>query len=411
MIIIAAFTLLILLYSLVSQKMKHTILTAPIVFTATGILLVLTLPVAGELEKDREVFLLLSELGLVLLLFSEASEINRKVLKHDALPARLLSIGMPLTILLGMFAAVVAFPELLVWEACILATILAPTDAGLGEAIVNSPRVPVRIRHALSVETGLNDGLSVPFLLFFINLASAGTQKTGWVLVTFMLTQLGLGALLGLLIGLAGGWLLGKARQKGWMAESLQKFGLVTLPLLCMIGSKPIGASMFIAAFVAGLSVQVWFEEACAQSLEFTHGWGMLFNFFVFFLFGMFFASALNQFNLTYVMYGVISLTLVRMVPVAISLFRTGLRTPTVLFMGWFGPRGLASIVLGLVYLEQESHLPGESVIRMAVMVTVFLSIFGHGLTTFPGIRLYVAETLGLDISAPEHQPVSGPQS
>ncbi len=407
MIIIAAFVLLIFLYSLASKRLEHTILTAPVVFTSAGILLMLTLPVEGELQAYRESLLMFAEVGLVLLLFSDASRINLRILKHNTLPVRLLCIGMPLTILLGAIGAVMVFPQLSVWEAGILAAILAPTDAGLGAVIVRSPRVPARIRQALSVEAGLNDGLSVPFLLFFIDLASTGTKGTGWVLVRFMVEQLGFGALVGLVVGLAGGWLLGNARRKGWMAESLQQLGLVALPLLCVVGSEPIGASMFIAAYVAGLAVQIVFKEAGEQSLEFTEGWGELFNFFVFFLFGMFAARALHQVNLTYIAYGVISLTAVRMLPVVVSLIRTGLSTATVIFIGWFGPRGLASIVLGLVYLEQESHLPGELVIQVAVMVTVFLSVFGHGFTTLPGISLYAREIAALDTAAPEYQAVA----
>jgi NhaP-type Na+/H+ or K+/H+ antiporter len=210
-------------------------------------------------------------------------------------------------------------------------------------------------------------------------------------------------------VGLAGGWLLDKARRKGWMAESLQQLGLVALPLLCVIGSKAVGASMFIAAYVAGLAVQIVFKDAGKQSLEFTEGWGALFNFFVFFIFGMATTRELNQFNLTYIAYAIISLTAVRMFPVTISLIRTGLSTATVIFIGWFGPRGLASIVLGLVYLEQESHLPGEPVIRLAVMATVFLSIFCHGFTTLPGVSFYASKIAALNTAAPEHQAAAGP--
>ena len=409
MIIIAAFLLLIFLYSLVSKRLEHTILTAPVLFTAAGLLLVLTLPVAGELKTDRESFLLLAEIGLVLLLFSDASKIDLQVLKHNTLPTRLLSIGMPLTILLGAIGAAMVFPGLSVWEAGVLAAILAPTDAGLGEVIVNSPRVPARIRQALSVEAGLNDGLAVPFLLFFIDLADKSTKSTSLVLVRFMVEQLGFGVLVGLAVGLAGGWLLGRARRKEWMADSLQQLGLVILPLLCVIGSEPVGASMFIAAYVAGLAVRFGFKEAGEHSLEFTESWGKLFNFFVFFLFGMLVARELNRFKLTYIVYGVVSLTVVRMFPVAISLIKTGLSAATVVFMGWFGPRGLASIVLALVYLEHESQLPGESIIRQAVAVTVLLSIFGHGFSTLPGIGLYGRRIGTLGRTAPEHQATSGP--
>jgi sodium/hydrogen antiporter len=412
MIIIAVFVSMVFLYGLVSKRLEHTILTAPIVFTATGILLIFTVPVLQELEADRKSFLLLAEIGLVLTLFSDASRINLRVLKaNEQLPIRLLSIGMLLTILLGAIGAALIFPQLTIWEAGILAAILAPTDAGLGEIIVNSPRVPERIRQALNVEAGLNDGLSVPFLMFFIDLADSGTKGPGAVLTRFLVEQLGYGALVGLGIGLAGGWLLGRAEARGWITKALKPLGLVALPLLCVLGSEPVGGSMFIAAYVAGLAVQIGFKDAGEQSLDFTEGWGRLLDFFVFFLFGMFVALSLNRFNLVIVLYAVISLTVVRMLPVAVSIAGTRLSAATALFMGWFGPRGLASIVLGLVYLEQEAHLPGEPIIFMAVMATVLFSIFAHGFTALPGIGLYARKVAALDKGAPENLAVSAPDA
>jgi NhaP-type Na+/H+ or K+/H+ antiporter len=179
------------------------------------------------------------------------------------------------------------------------------------------------------------------------------------------------------------------AKRKGWMAESSQQLGLVALPLLCVMGSEPVGGRMFISGYVAGIAVQVGFRETAEESLEFTEGWRWLLDFFVFFLFGMLVALAWKEFSMPLLVCAAISLTVVRMLPVAISLIGTRLSAATAVFMGWFGPRGLASVVLGLVYLEQESHLPGESTIRLAVMATVLLSIFAHGFSAMPGIGLY----------------------
>jgi NhaP-type Na+/H+ or K+/H+ antiporter len=163
---------------------------------------------------------------------------------------------------------------------------------------------------------------------------------------------------------------------------------------------------MFIAAFVAGLAAQAGFGEVGRKSVEFTEDWGQLFNFFVFFLFGLLVARAWTQFSLAAALYGFLSLTVVRMVPVALALSGTGLSRPTALFMGWFGPRGLASIVLGLVYLEREVNLPGESTLRLAVMATVLLSILAHGLSALPGIELYVRRIASLGTDAPEYHAV-----
>ncbi len=404
MSLIAVFVLLVFAYSLVSRRLEQTALTAPIVFTGAGMLIFHAL---GLPAWERALLLRLAEGGLVLILFTDASRTDLRILRGIRnLPTRLLSTGMLLTILLGALAALLVFDQMSLWEAGILAAILAPTDAGLGQVIVSSPRVPLRIREALNVEAGLNDGLSVPFLMFFIALSAKATQSPHGALARFVVEQLGFGTSVGLGIGLIGGALLGFARQKEWMAESLQQLALVTLPLLCAIASEPIGASMFIAAFVAGLVVQVGFPEAGKHSVEFTDDWGQLLAFIVFFLFGMFVAQAWREFTLATVIYAVLSLTAVRMLPVAIALVGTRLSRATVLFMGWFGPRGLASIVLGLVYLEQETHLPGEATIRLCVMITVLLSIFAHGLSAAPGIDLYTRTIAALDAGAPEHQVV-----
>jgi len=314
---------------------------------------------------------------------------------------RLLSIGMLLTILLGAVAARLVFPHLSNWEAGILATVLAPTDAGLGQIVVNSPRVPVPIRQALNVEAGLNDGLCVPFLMFFIALAAAKTEGRAASLTQFIVEQLGYGVLVGGGIGLVGGWLLGLARRRGWMAESFQQIGVVALPVLCLVVSEMAHASMFIAAFVAGLAVQIGFKEAGKHSVQFAEEWGQLFNLSVFFLFGLVAVRAWPQLSPALVLYAALSLTVVRMLPVAIALIGTRLNLASVVFMGWFGPRGLASIVLGLVYLEQEVHLPGEATIRLALIATVLLSIFAHGLSATPGIGLYARQT-GSPESAPQ---------
>jgi len=219
-------------------------------------------------------------------------------------------------------------------------------------------------------------------------------------LTQFIIEQLGYGVLVGVGVGLIGGWLLGLAHRREWMAKSFQQIGVVALPLLCLEVSKMVGASMFIAAFVAGLAVQIGFKEAGKHSIEFAEQWGQLLNLAVFWLFGLVAVRALPQFNLALALYAVLSLTVVRMLPVAIALIGTRLSLATVLFMGWFGPRGLASIVLGLVYLQQEMNLPGEATIRLAVIVTVLLSIFAHGLSAAPGIGLYTRKTTSLDFAS-----------
>jgi NhaP-type Na+/H+ or K+/H+ antiporter len=403
----AVFVTVVFLYSLASRRLEPTIITVPVIFTMVGFLIMWAPAWFTAFELDRKAFLFIAEIGLVMTLFTEASHVNLTMLRENGrLLARLLTAGMLLTIVLGATGALVVIGDLSLWEAGILAAILAPTDAGLGQLIVSSARVPPRIRHILSVEAGLNDGLCVPFLMVFIALALLTEERAGAVLLRFLAEQLGYGALIGLGIGLIGGWLLGLAERRQWMAGQLQQLGLVALPLLCVMASEAVHASMFIAAFLAGLVVQVGFHSAGTRSTEFTENWGQLFNFFVFFLFGLLVARVWMHFTVALVIYAVLSLTLVRMIPVALALIGTGLSAPTLLFVGWFGPRGLASIVLGLVYLERHANLPGESTIQLAVMATVLVSIFAHGLSAIPGISLYAKKIACLPRSAPEHQAI-----
>ena len=413
MTLIISFLALLFIYALFSGRLERSVLTAPMIFTAAGVALgeclagMLPQP-AGMQELVRMTFLRAAEVGLVMLLFTDASRTEFQVLKSlRDLPVRLLSAGMLLTILLGALVALAVFPSLTIWEAGILSAVLAPTDAGLGQIIVNSPRVPLRIRQALNVEAGLNDGLSVPFLLFFFALAAHGAGGGDASLTRFIVEQLVYGALVGAGIGLAGGWLLGWARRCELMAESLEPLGVVALPLMCLVAAEAVDASMFIAAFAAGLAVQAGFKEAGKHSVEFAEDWGQLLNLSVFFLFGMVVARDWAMINWSHWLYAGLSLTVVRMLPVAISLAGARLNRATILFMGWFGPRGLASIVLGLVYLEQETHLPGETTIRLTVMATVFLSIFAHGLSALPGIRLYAGKIARLPAGAPENAAVA----
>jgi len=401
--LLPVFVALLFLYSLVSGRLERTVVTAPMVFTAAGSAVLLCLPELRQRPGDLDAFLRVAEVGLVLLLFTDASRTDLRVLKSSRnLPVRLLSAGMLGTMILGVLVARLVLPSLSVWEAAILAAILAPTDAGLGQIIVNSPRVPLKIRQALNVEAGLNDGLSVPFLLFFIALAGDTAAGDRASLVHFMVEQLGFGILVGLGVGWLGGWLLGLGHRAEWMGESWQQLGVVALPLLALAASDAVGASMFIAAFVAGLAVQRAFPDAGRRSVEFTEGWGQVLNLSVFFTFGMLVARDWPRFTLAIAFYAVLSLTVVRMVPVAIALRGTRLSWPTVLFMGWFGPRGLASIVLGLVYLER-THRAGGTTIPLVVMATVLLSILAHGVSAVPGMAAYARSVAALPPDAPEH--------
>lgn len=403
MALIAIFLTLLFFYILISQRLERTLITAPMVFTLAGMLTWFSIPELCGWEFGRENILVIAEVGLTLLLFTEASRTDWgvvRLIRH--LCTRLLSIGMLLTILLGLLIAKLLFAQLTLWQAGILASILAPTDPCLGQSIVNSPLVPIRIRQALNVESGLNDGLAVPFLLFFIAMSNATAEGTSVRIVRFIIDQLGMGSLVGICIGLAGGWLLGIAYRKQWMNSSLQQLGIVVLPLLCAMATSVIGGSMFIASFAAGLMVQVGFKDVCRQSIEFGENWGQLLNLFMYFVFGILVAQSWAMFNGLCLLYAVLSLTVVRMLPVAIALMGTQLQKATILFIGWFGPRGLGSIVLGLVCLERQIHQPEMPTVRIAVIMTVLLSIFAHGCSTIPAIRMYSRRIAAFPKNIPE---------
>lgn len=409
MMLLTSFAILAFAYSLVSRRLDTTVITGPIFFTVAGIAVATMAPVELNARDNAKIFLHLAEVGLVLLLFSDAAHTNLSVLWNiRELPARLLAIGLPLTLATGTLAAWLMLPGLGLWEAAILAAILAPTDAGLGQVIVTSPRAPLSVRQALNVEAGLNDGLSVPFLLFFIALAAV-SEGAPASLGRYVVEQLGYGVAVGAVIGLVGGRLLGWASRREWISETLKPVAVVALPFLCLLVSEAVAASMFIAAFVAGLAVQKGYGAAGKLSVAFGETWGQLVNLSVFFLFGMMAALSWHKIDLSIAAYAIVSLTIVRMLPVAIALMGSGLSRPTVLFMGWFGPRGLASIVLGLVYLESEIDLPGESTIRLSVLATVMLSILAHGLSARAGLGLYARKVDNLGRDAPERRTEDRP--
>jgi len=389
MIVFAVFIALIFVTGLLTRRLETTIVTVPMIFTLAGVIVAFLAPGLTQIELRDPVVLLTTELALVLLLFTDGARIDvRDVLGGASLPARLLGIGMPLTILAGAVVAVALFPGLGIWEAAILATILAPTDAGLGQVVVSSRLVPLRIRETLDIEAGLNDGLSVPLLMLFISLARADQSLHHLAWILFAVRLIGVGLLSGVVLGRVGGWLIAHAQRRGWTVQPARQLALLALAVLAWLAAEANGGNGFIAAFVAGLTVKTVFEHAGAHMSDFNEAWGDLLDSFVFMVFGTLAGLSLWQASATVVLYAIISLTAVRMIPVAIALLGTRLPVATVLFLGWFGPRGLASVVLGLVYLEQRAALPDEALIVLVVIVTVLCSVFAHGISAAPAIRL-----------------------
>ena len=390
-------------FGLVSRRLEGTILTAPIVFVAAG----MVLGPAGfglvEFGLDDHTVLFLGEIALALVLFTDAARIDLSALRqNEGLPLRLLGIGMPLTIAFGTVTAALLLTDLSFWEAAIVGTVLAPTDAALGQAVVSNPRVPARIRQALNIEAGLNDGLSVPFLALFLILAIEGEHLSANLWIRFALEQIGFGVLVGIGVGLAGGWLVRLASNRGWMTESFQRLALLTLAFIAWALADQIGGNGFIAAFVGGLVVGPTVERVGERLLRFTESEGQLLNLSVFFIFGVLALGLLGSFTWQISLYVLLSLTVVRMLPVAAALLGTHLRGVSVLFAGWFGPRGLASIVLGLIVVAEAPQLQGASEIEVVVASTVFLSVLLHRVTAAPLSAAYARRVEGMPADAPE---------
>ena len=382
----------IVLYGIVSKRLQSTIITDPIVFVIFGFCL--SSSVSGLVTDKSHVFInTIANLTLILILFSDASRINLRLFWREGnLPMCLLGIGLPLTILAGVFVGVVIFTGLPFWQAAILATILAPTDAALAQAVINSERVPGRIRQALNVESGLNDGICFPILLLFISLAdSSGVQHTESYWMGFVTFQLILGPLVGIIVGYVGGKVVLWAVNKNWMSGNFQRLSIIGLSLMAFFIADLVGGNGFISAFFSGLIFGNVARQVCGPIYEFGEAEGELFILLTFMLFGaVMVPETIGVINWHIIIYALISLTIVRMIPVAISLVGKGLSISSKLYLGWFGPRGAASILYVLLVVDKH-NLSGENTIFNVTVITVLLSVFLHGLTAVPGANAYAS--------------------
>jgi NhaP-type Na+/H+ or K+/H+ antiporter len=389
-----AFAVVLFAFGLVSKRIDGLPLTAPMVFVAAGLLAgwlgIVDLGFEGHgdgesVEIGTEAARTIAEIALVLLLFTDAARVNLGALRgRVSLPTRLLGIGLPLTIALGGLLAWALFDdELSVAEAFVLGAILAPTDAALGAAVVNSPKLPIQIREALNVEAGLNDGLAVPFFTVFAALAADQLLGLGDFLgVT--LEKIGYGVGIGVLAGMGGGWLLRECTRRGWMTLIHQQLALIALALVAWWVAEHVGGSGLIAAFVGGLTVGAVDRGVGEKVIDFTEDMGQFLSLLVFFSFGVAASGVLDQVTAAMVVYAVLSLTVLRMLPVAIALIGAGTGPATTLFLGWFGPRGLASVLLVLILATEQEGLPGIEPTFLVVTVTVLLSVLLHGATAAP---------------------------
>jgi sodium/hydrogen antiporter len=382
--------LLLIAYGAVSGRVQSTVITQAMVFVALGLLVGGRVLDLVDVDSANRYVRLLAEATLTLVLFTDAVRVNLGSLRREsALPTRLLGIGLPLTIVAGTLAGLALFPQLDLWTAAALATILAPTDAALGLPVVSNKRLPSRIRQGLNVESGLNDGVCVPLLIIFLTMAQAEEGVGDIEPLRVVLEEIGFGVLGGVIAGALGAWILGVFARRGWMEGTWQQINGVATPLLAYTVAAALGGSGFIAAFVAGILFGAMARERAEHSTFLAEQSGELLNAVTFLLFGaVLLGPALSELDWRVALYAVGSLTVVRMLPVALAMLGTGMRRVTVGFLGWFGPRGLASIVFVLILVE-ETQLPERSLMLSVVTLTVALSVFAHGLTALPGANRY----------------------
>jgi NhaP-type Na+/H+ or K+/H+ antiporter len=388
---VAVVALTLLAFAAIAGRIAGTPITAAMVFTAVGLVVgsealgLIEVPPAGETVK------LLAEATLALVLFADASRIDVRALRGElAVPVRLLGIGLPLTILAGFVGALLVFPQLSWSEALLIGVILAPTDAALGQAVVTLTSLPSRVRQGLNVESGLNDGICVPLFWIVLAIAQAESGAIGnGAAVRLVLEQIGYGILAGVAAGVAAACVVVLVSRRGRAAASwLQVVPLAGAGLAFGI-ADPIGGSGFIAAFVGGFVFGAIRRRSGGEVGHLIEELGEIFNAVTFIVFGaVLLGPALGDVTWSVALYAAVSLTVVRLIPVAIAMIGMRARRQTLAFLGWFGPRGLASIVFAVLVLE-EGGLPHDGVILTTTYVTIGLSVLAHGLTAAPLANRY----------------------
>jgi NhaP-type Na+/H+ or K+/H+ antiporter len=379
-------------FGLFSQLTDRSPITAPMVFVAVGL-------IVGPLgfnwftwKLDSELVQTIAELTLTLILFIDASTIDlRSLFGEFKIPLRLLFIGLPLTMILGILIAIPLFGTMGFWLLALMALILSPTDAALGQAVVSSKEVPQKIRDSIAVESGLNDGIALPPVMACIAAlsVSAGTRMEVGYWVSYALKQMAFGAVVGGLVGWLGGRLFGWAVRKRWMNPTFQRLGSVSLSVLCYGLAGTFQGNGFIAAFFGGLMLGTHTHTVRERIQEFGEAEGQYLMLFVFLIFGLVMVPAVTAYwTSSALLYALLSLTIIRMLPVAVSLIGARLGWASIAFIGWFGPRGIASVLYSLIVVGQIGFKGHEQALAVIVL-TVLLSVFLHGLTAVPLSTLY----------------------
>ena len=391
LIVLGAFTMI---YSIFAARIERTRISGPIIFVLFGVIVSRIGLDFLPIKPDAEMLSIFAELTLALMLFTDDAGADLKVLRQtERLPIRLLAFGLPLTILLGAGFGFLIFPHWGILEIALLATMLAPTDAALGKGVITNPAVPDKVRQGLNVESGLNDGICVPILFLFLALveSQSGGEVTWQTAVGLFVQSVGIGLAVGILLAGLAVVLLRFAGRRGWLSPTWKKMTVISLALTCFGAAQAMGGSGFIACFAGGMFFGGLLKKETEPLLGAAEGIGDTFALLTWVLFGaaVIGGNVAGEFSLPALCYALLSLTVIRMLPVFLVL--TGLKasTESKLFIGWFGPRGLASIVFAVIVLDAK--LPHGSAITTVVVYTVVLSILLHGLTANPWAKAFGA--------------------
>ncbi|MDJ0958807.1 MAG: cation:proton antiporter [Arenicellales bacterium] len=381
------------LFSIVAGGLERTPFSGPIIFTAFGLIFGPIGLGLLDLTVDTQGLRYIADLTLALVLFVDAANADLGVLRKGShIPQRMLLIGLPLVIIFGIALGALFFDGLGFYELAILATILAATDAALGKAVVTNKKVPARIREGLNVESGLNDGLCVPILFTFIALATGAQIEGGSTMlaVTLVAKEIGIGLAVGLGMTALGVWLIKMCDKRDWISEIWLQLTVVALAVSCFAIAQSLHGSGYIAAFVGGILFGYQTKVHTHKLVFASEGTAEALALVTWVAFGAAVVGPFYEyFSWQVVVYALLSLTVIRMLPMFLSLSGTGESNDSKLFLGWFGPRGLASIVFVIIVLGND--LPGGGTIAVTVVCTVTLSILLHGITANPFSNWFAA--------------------
>nr|WP_323779722.1 sodium:proton antiporter [Amylibacter sp.] len=390
--LLLALLCVVILWALSAARLNRTVITLPMIFTAVGFAMTIPIGLLAEGPDLMRIARVVAEVTLIIVLFADASHFRFQNLAASVvLPLRMLVIGMPLTIALGTLVAYAITPSGSWAVALLTAAVLTPTDAALGASVVGSKDLPARLTQTINVESGLNDGLALPFVLFGAIMAGMGAGGADHILQTAIL-QVTLGPLAGAFAGWGIAAAMNRAQQYGWANDSSEAIVFLATAFAAYLLATAIGGNGFIAAFVAGAVFGNVYRYDTLFITEFMESQGQLVTIAAFVIFGaVLLPVGIAHISLVACAIAVLFLTVVRMLPIYLSLVGTRTTLRERLFLGWFGPRGLASVLFALLVVD-EYDIPYESELQACVVVTVFLSILVHGISSAPLARAFTGK-------------------